>query len=248
MIKYNRIVAMICYSTLSLVLILTLVFFLIQKKSKELNDKRISLIDIVGENYIFRGSNPLITKNRIQVFAYEELTSYLDNYLSKQGRKNLSNGYYLIDISLLDLDEYYIIEEEKRFFSQNPKKGMTKNISTLSPNLLLAGLDDSNFIMKKFSDHYSKQVTKILNQIHDPALQQGDKPTVIYIHCDGGRDRTGLITAGYRLLFKDIGLSEARLKNVQEVGRDSESFYYRAIGSYCLYVKNNYGKPDEYCD
>ncbi|NBV06799.1 MAG: hypothetical protein EBS06_06145 [Proteobacteria bacterium] len=246
--KLNRIFKIICWSVLTTSLILLLAFFAFQKKStKELSASRVALIDVVGENYIFRGNNPFVVKNGEKVFAYDELKSHFQNIVYQKNHKQLQD-YYLIDISLLDLDEYYTIKKEKKFFADNSKSlGEVMNISTISPNLL-AGLLPNSGITKNIAARYSSELEKNLQKIRELASQKKDKPVIIYIHCDGGRDRTGLIAAGYRMLFSDMTLSQAKSQNILEVGRSSEALYDAAINSYCLHVQKDLGKPDDYCN
>ncbi len=236
------------YTIAALLLAFILIFFLIQKNSKEFDRNRVALVDAVKGNYIFRGNNPFLLKDGKKDFAYIELTSAFNNLLNQQGHTPLSN-YYLIDISLLDLDEYREITKEKDFFANNPNLGTTINTSTLSLSLLLSEHPlYSNFVTKAVIGNYNSWITSLLNQIHEIALRKTDKPVVIYIHCDAGRDRTGLIVAGYRMLFKDTTLPTVRSQNVTEVGRNSRALYDKAIASYCLHVQQFYNKSANFCN
>jgi hypothetical protein len=222
---------------LTLILVLATVFFLIQKKPKKLDASRVALVDVVGKNYLFRGNNPFVMKDGEAVFAYDELKSHF----KKHGYKG-ADDFYMVSINLLDLDEYYEIKKEKNFFKEHPQKGSMKNISTISPALLFAG-STLNFI----TDGYNEDISETLNKIHEILLKQNDKPVLIYIHCNGGRDRTGFIIAAYRLLFKNMNLQEVNSRNVKEVVRNSEGFYEEAIGSYCKYLKREQKKSDDFC-
>ena len=247
MIKFTRAIKKIFLTAVTLLLVLVIIFFMIQKNSKNLNRDRVALVDVIGNSYIFRGNNPFVTKNGKRVFAYDELKSQFNEILQQQGYDAVQN-YHLIDISLLDLDEYYTLQEEKSFFSKNPEYGgVMINISTLSPSLLFEGFAESNFVTKHITTDYSQWVTNTLEEIHEMASRQTDKPVIIYIHCDGGRDRTGLIVAGYRMLFNNMNYAQVKLKNVNEVGRNSEALYDQAIHSYCLHIKRSYRKADDYC-
>ena len=244
--RVNKIIAKIFFTVLAVILIFVSIFFLIQKRIKELDRNRIALIDVVENNYIFRGNNIFVKKNGEMVFAYDELTSYFNNILTKNGRKSLTD-YYLIDVSLLDLDHYDAIKGEEQFFSTHPNYGEVINISTLSPSLLIGQFSDSNIITSSITKGYKLWITDTVKKIHDMALNQIDKPIVVYIHCNAGRDRTGLIAASYKLLFNNIKLSEVRSQNITEAGRNSVDLYDQAIGSYCLYIKQLYNKPADYC-
>lgn len=63
---------------------------------------------------MFRGNNPFIIKDGKMIFAYDEITSYFNKILTKKGEKPLDD-YYLIDVSLLDIDQYFVIKKKKNF-------------------------------------------------------------------------------------------------------------------------------------
>ncbi|MBI3358897.1 MAG: tyrosine-protein phosphatase [Nitrospirae bacterium] len=245
--KTNRTIKTCCLILLAGLFVCVVVFFWSQKIPQELDPNRIALIAVVGNNYIFRGNNPFVTKDKETVFAYHELTSYFNNILSQQDR-NLLQDYYLVDVSLLDLDEYYTMKKEEQFFAKHPDRGRVMNISTLSPSLLFKRSPHSNRVTQQITERYSLWVTNTLKQIQEMASRQTDKPIIIYIHCNAGRDRTGFIVAGYKLLFHNVHLSGVRLQNVAESGRNSEGVYEQAIYSYCLHVKQVYNKSNDYCD
>ena len=107
--------------------------------------------------------------------------------------------------------------------------------------------NDIKYTIKASIKNYNIWVTNLLEKIHYLASQKTDKPVVIYIHCDSGRDRTGLVVTGYKMLFNNINLAKAKSQNISEAGRSSRALYDRAIKSYCSYVKEFYNKPDDYC-
>lgn len=235
-------------TTLAVIILIVASFFLIQKRdTKKLDGSRIALIDTVGNNYIFRGSNPFVIKGDETVFAHEELTNYFNQILNNQGAKTL-NDYYLVDVSLLDFEQFFAIKKEKKFFLDHPEYGKMISISTLSPTLLVGRITNSDNFNDSITKNYNVWLTKTLNQIHEISAEQKDKTIVIYIHCDSGRDRTGMIVSAYRLLFKDNNLQEVKEKNVAEVGRNSVVWYDRAINSYCRYLKQTFSKANDYCE
>lgn len=243
--KINRRLAKFGIVLLTIFLILILTLFLIQKGIKEFDKSRVALVDKIGNNYVFRGNNPLVTKDGKTVFAYDELTSHFNDLLQKEGEKPLDD-YYLIDVSLLDFDQYFVIKKEEKFFSKNPAQGELVSFSTLSPSLLIGQF--KNFTIASNSvDNYNLWISDTLKKIHDLASKQTNKPVVIYIHCDAGRDRTTLIIGGYRLLFNNMPLQKIRILDLKEVQRSSVFSYNQAIRSYCTYVKKTYDKPNDYC-
>jgi hypothetical protein len=244
--KINRFIVKLGLMLLVILLVLIATFFLIQKGVKELDERRVALIDKIGNNYVFRGNNPFVIKNGKTVFAYDEITSSFNDILQKEGHKTLGN-YYLIDVSLLDLDQYQLIEKEEEFFAKHSEYGEVINFSTLSPSLLFGAF--SNFsIVNNSVNNYDLWITDTLKKIHDLASKQVDRQVVVYIHCDSGRDRTGLMITGYRLLFRNVPLKKIRMMDLKEVSRSSVASYDGAIRSYCAYVKKTYNKPDDYCE
>jgi len=243
--KINSVTAKFCLWILVISLVLIAVFLLLQKDVKELDERRVALIDKIGNNYVFRGNNPFIIKDGKMIFAYDEITSYFNKILKKEGEKPLDD-YYLINVSLLDVDQYFIMKKEEEFFAQHPKEGEVINFSTLSTSLLLGKFPNSSIVNKSLND-YNLWVSDRLKQIYELASKQTNKTVIVYIHCNSGRDRTGLIITGYRLLFNNMPLRETRMMDLKEAQRSSVASYDEAIRSYCRYVKKTYNKPDDYC-
>ena len=160
--------------TLVMLMVFILVFFLIQKNSKKLDSSRIALIDVVEGNYLFRGNNPFVVENGREVFAYNKITSYFNDVLRQKGYALLRDDYYLLDVSLLDVDQYNYIKKEEQFFTKYPDRGMLMKFSTLSPSLFLKDSVDSNFLTKKIKEHYSFFITNNLKQIYSK-LENSDR-------------------------------------------------------------------------
>lgn len=223
----------------AIVLILIAGFFLAQKKARSMEESRVALIDVVGNNYIFRGANPFEDRNGDTVFSYEKLTSEFNKTLTKTDLKPLQD-YYLIDFSLLDVDQFFVLKKEQDFFNSHPERGTFQHVSTVSPRMLLTPFD-SDFAGTVTND-YNSFVAAMLERIHNLALSQKDKKVVIYVHCNSGRDRTGFFAATYRMLYKGMTRGEAIVQNVKDAGRSSEGFYDSAIKSYCRYLVKFSGK------
>lgn len=236
----------IVLSLILIFLILIAGFFLLQKRTKILEPSRIALVDKVEKNYVFRGNNPLIRSYKTKVFAYKELKNRFNEILEKNGEEPLED-FFLIDVSLLDFNELNDIKIEKSYFEKNPDKGQFINFSTISPALLIKSSKDSNQLSQKLLNDYNQQNTDFLNQLHEIATQKHDKPMVIYLHCNAGRDRTGFMISAYKMLFLEKNLQQVRDENVAEVGRDSKNFYKQAAESYCKHIGDVKGKAEGFC-
>lgn len=216
-----------------LAVILVTAFFVAQKKSKLIDKERFALVDSLGGNYIVRGNNPFAGDPKEAVFSYEQLTEAINGALTKQGKPALDD-YYLIDLSLLDIDQYFLIQKERRFFEQRPELGEYLNISTVSPGILATSIDTG---MAQFLTRgYNLANTELLEKIRALATQQRDKPVVVFVHCDAGRDRTGYVFSSYRMYFNGMTLRDAEAQNIEDAGRTSRDYYYNATRSFCRFL------------
>jgi len=222
------------------------VFFLVQKNPKKFDGSRVKIVDNVDKNYFIRGSNPFVEKFGEKIFSYNYLKKIISQTI-KDENKNIINDFYLVDINLLNLDSYFQILDEELFFKKNPQLGEFENFSEISPRLLLMGYS-SNQIIFNITKKYHRDLDKIIDKIHFHLHQKLDKPIVIYVHCNAGRDRTGLISAGYRMKYHDLNLKSAIKQNIADVQRSSESFLSDAIRGYCYYIQANFNKPQNFCD
>jgi hypothetical protein len=217
------------------------IFIFIQKKTSTLDGNRVALMDIVGSNYIFRGNSPLVTKDSDDYLAHDQLKAHFNQRLSEKGLPPL-NDFYLVSVSLFNLNEYYLAKREREFFQQNPNLGEVVAISLIQPALLLSELDIPN-LSQLMANQYHAWFTKKLKLIHSLALPVDSKPRVIYVHCYAGRDRTGMLAANYKMLFnKANSLKDIRLENIVEAGRHSRQFYDNSIRSYCEDLNRNYNR------
>lgn len=164
---------------------LAVTFILIQKNSKAPDIDRFALIDASKNHFLIRGNNVFLPdKNNKRFFASEKLSLNIRKTLNKNNYQ--IDNFYLIDISLLDIDEYFATRVEKEYFRRNPENGKVINFSILLPELFF--IKGSNFI----ANYYHAKITKLLEEIHQNLLQNNDKNIVVYVHCDSGRDRNRL--------------------------------------------------------
>ncbi len=232
-------IAVVIVSVVALVISILLI---IQKKPRNLDPERVALVDVVGNNYVFRGSYPMQKKDGKNIIAYEQLTASFNSVLAAKGLPQLDD-YYLINFSLLSVNEFYLAKIEEEFFAQHPNLGKVINVSLVRPGLLIKQLPEIPYLTSMIIDIYNAGITRLAKQIRHLASAIQSKPVVVYIHCYAGRDRTGMLVSSYKLLFdKESALVDLRLENIREAGRHTKNLYDRAIASYCLYLNENYHK------
>ncbi len=230
-----------------ILLVVIALLFTIQRHNKPLDGDRVVLVDSKNGNYLFRGNNPVVEKNDTSFFAYEELTSHFNKELKKNNHPTLSD-YHLVDISLLDLDQIRAILDEKNFFEKNPNLGEFHNFSLLSLYLPMQYFPASNSVLPFVKSNYENWLSAELNKIHQQLSANSDKPIVIYVHCDAGRDRTGMLIAAYKMKFKNTSLEQARQENIAEVNRNTRPIYNNGLRSYCLTIKDEMQKGEDFCN
>ncbi len=220
------------------IILLIIVFFAIQKQPKILDESRIKIINKIGENYFYRGSNPYTDLYGERKFNYHKLKQAINENLQKNNQPKLDD-FYLIDLNLLNIDNYFQIQSESNFFNQYPRLGEVIQHSEINPKLLLMPFYQ-NPLIYKFTKDYHENLDNLIAQIHEILSNPLHKPIIIYAHCNAGRDRTGLISAGYRMRYQNMTLKQAINQNIIDVNRSSESFLEDAIIAYCNYLlKNN---------
>ena len=121
-----------------------------------------------------------------------------------------------------------------------------KNYSEIAPELLFTPFS-SNPIAYKITKNYHEKLTKLLQEIRQTLEKESDKPVVIYAHCNAGRDRTGALSASYRMLYQNMDLPQAINKNIEEVQRSSESLLKSSVSSYCNYLQKELKREKKSC-
>ena len=197
---------------------------------------RVALIDKVGDNLLFRGSDAVI---RGKAFAIDELVERMKEAAQKN-KIPFPKEFYLVDVSLLSI-ERGSLEIEERFFADNahrgefvnipvfgilPSSGVNKYLASLSAFVNgISGLDNGSISFDiKAVETIRRQLTR-----RDKSI-----PIIVYVHCMAGCDRTGEVVAEYRLKFKkDISLAQAVEMNNKECGRPQDAHNIAAIKKFC---------------
>lgn len=235
------------------------------------DSKHVRFIDKLGNNFLFRGSEPLDKNNH---FVWNKLRKTFKRICEKMG-VIFPEVYQLIDISL-DTHERSHIKHERRFFENHPKLGKFinwpthgLNRSTIFNNCVNLGfkgewcqnpsMQPRNFstdIVKSLAKNYGKGLGSV-----DDLIGRTDKlrylllksqliPQVIYIHCECGCDRTGEMSATYYMRW--LGWNLTRSLNYDVTVPDRNIGYKNQVAAqwYCehLYYSGLYSQNHNDCD
>jgi len=149
------------------------------------------------DNFLFRGNMP---KNKSNQFAYNELKQYMAQE-AKLHNINFPDQFYLVDLSLLVFVEDSDLKIEQDFFRNNPQLGKVMNYPMMGMCISPAGIPDS--VRKPMAlDLMNWTWDKLYNMVNLIKSQMStsrNMSTVVYIHCEAGKDRTGEISGAYYL-------------------------------------------------
>lgn len=210
--------------------------------------KSISRVHLVSFNkgnnvYLFRGTDPVLES---KYFAYDALTQLMQKAAS-ESNVPFPKQFYLVDFSLLFIEKTDI-SIERKFFEKNPNLGRFVNypvfgnidekLERLEKIPLKQNIEGENLGGIKY---LTKLDIKAVNAINDfmNTHSEANKPTIVYVHCVSGCDRTGEIIGGYRMQHMGLSLSDAYEKNTKECGRAENNFSKAALIDFCKYLKHS---------
>lgn len=204
-------------------------------------------VDCVESNYLFRGVSPTACKpdpkdpsKCIRVFDYDGLTGAMTANCPPYAR--LQQPFYLAVIDLVHPDENAEIEPAMDFFFKNKAKGRLHFWDTNGTPVcyfdtapgerqrLLANLGEW------LPDPLIWRVAALRRMLEASQLPT---PVVVYVHCDGGCDRTAELIGAYRLRY--MGDSWHTVWSEQPCGRPLGCDNYRALQWYAFWLNQTLG-------
>ena len=211
-------------------------------KAESLNPSRVHLVDADGSNLLFRGNMPTVNHS----FAYSTLTNLLKQRTEAKGLIFPSN-FSLVVVSFNNDFDGQDFKAEKAFWKQHtPELGRLINWP-----LGLAGIvppkDVPSHEREKMANGSVWKIDKVPQRV--VALRQllttkAARPTVIYVHCTAGCDRTGEVVGSYRLKFHPmINVTQMYALDVAECGRPPNYWSTMALEWFCIYMQEN-GRGD----
>eukprot|EP01013_Petalomonas_cantuscygni_P027259 TRINITY_DN50070_c0_g1_i1.p1 TRINITY_DN50070_c0_g1~~TRINITY_DN50070_c0_g1_i1.p1 ORF type:complete len:264 (-),score=40.33 TRINITY_DN50070_c0_g1_i1:363-1154(-) len=212
-------------------------------------------------NFLFRTGAPA---NDTSGIAYEELTNIFRQVAANHSLR-LPTKFAMVDFCLYT-HETSLIEEEKKFFAQNPSLGRFFHYPQYGVNIALveAGClryaeepclsvqphDLSSHANHELGKHFESwgdlidHSDKVINQMYSLLHTKSDTPLVIFGHCACGCDRTGQIFADYYMRFQNMSFTEAMTVDVHVPNRPIGYEHQVASQFYCLYLQNT--RPAEF--
>jgi hypothetical protein len=210
-----------------------------------LDYSRVHIVDQNKEtgNFLFRGNMPVNSSDNS--FQYQTLVKYM-GMRAEEANVTLPADFTLVDISLNNLFDK-ALKVEKAFW-KNPANA--KYGKFINWPLGLAGIvPPSKFSpseQRKMANSTVWKIDKIparITAIREMLETKTDKPTVVYVHCTAGCDRTGEVIGSYRLKYEtEYNVTQMYALDVSECGRPPNYWSTTALEWFCIYEAEN-GRP-----
>jgi len=203
--------------------------------------KRVHLVDQIGSNLLFRGNMPT---NKTD-FAIDDLKSFMQQRATESGVQ-FPSDYRLVDITLNNVFDYD--HHELDFWKKAPASFGELVKWPMGFDGIVSPHDLNDAARKKICtsgivavDDLVNKTANLFQWMSTPAA----KPTVYYVHCSAGCDRTGEFVAAYRIFHGDFhagrpepttvrNISEIYAEDVAECGRPPNYFSTTALKWLCF--------------
>jgi hypothetical protein len=205
-------------------------------------------------NYLFRGALPLTGNAQDGYsFNYQGLRASIKD-AAPLGEAPFPDDYQIYDINLLqweNADEVPKIETEYNFFLNNPQQGTFMFWETKGTGLcpllppLSVNWDLVEYLATNLDEWISDTLVTRTQALHD-LLENFTTPTVIYVHCEGGDDRTGEIIGAYYMRWLNMSWSQMNERNQEVAGGPFGCNNFRAALWYAIYLYLTTGRPDDF--
>lgn len=214
-------------------------------------------------NYLFRG--PYATSpDNIKQWNHTELMRGLA-MAAAAANVELPAVYFVCDISLLTV-EWANLYSEATFYQQHPQLGVFSHWPQFGSNLDPAAFEPSTrtFIEQHSPQPYGDYLPALMKTLRlgmessmapppasfdppkqppylDPATLTKNVSIVFYIHCLGGKDRTGQVSAAYYLQWLAMSFNDALYYDNACVGANRSIAPQLLYGTqwFCLQLQKN---------
>eukprot|EP00753_Platysulcus_tardus_P001272 PLAT11228.2.p2 GENE.PLAT11228.2~~PLAT11228.2.p2 ORF type:complete len:251 (+),score=116.18 PLAT11228.2:26-754(+) len=212
------------------------------------NPERLRFVDKVGQNLLFRGNLPL---NENLKFAWLDV---VDTMQQRAAAANVTmpSDFHLVDFSLLTplspINQQHIQAEHAWFDDHSelgewisaPVYGDAVSPFLINSNLRAAMMD--HYPHWQIDDFPSK-----LDHVRSLVETQGDRPVIVYFHCEAGVDRTGEMYGAYMMKYHGQTLAQVLDYDSKVEPRPINPFSHHGLQWYCLYLKQQHPELNPNC-
>jgi hypothetical protein len=205
-------------------------------------------LDHVGSNYLFRGGMPIVNGQ----VAYDELVeTKLPAAAQAAGQTLPPPPYYVIDVSLVQIanggNDLANSQTEYNYWAGTKEPGqwhywqidgeyIDPNCSMLQPAFQKSLVNAS---LSWLPDNLDLRVDQLHSWLQN-GVPGNTMPVMIYIHCEGGCDRTGELSGAYALKYLHMNWVAMNQMNCADCYGGCQPFgcgNYYAARWYCYWLE-----------
>jgi hypothetical protein len=172
-------------------------------------------LDSAGPNFMFRGGMPIVDGQ----IAYDELIGKFQAAATASGKTLPPQPYYIVDVSLVQVancgNDRTNIQIEFNYWNTNPNLGQLRYWETdgiqIDPNDPTLQQPFRDSLVSSVPSWLPDNLDARVDQLHS-WLQNGlpgvNMPVIVYVHCEGGCDRTGELSGAYGLKYLNMTWSQ----------------------------------------
>ena len=197
------------------------------------------------QHYLFRGNFPGDSHS----FSYDLLMEYVRSRAQGEAGITLPEKLRLVDISLLqDLINRSELKIERDFFEKNAHVGRFVHWTVIGHPVNASSLSEG--VRKKMAlytpdwdleDKLVDRIDKLHSWVH--TLSADNVPTVYYVHCSAGVDRTGEVSGSYYMRHLKWTWMKALQYDYQVGPRPINKWNQNAMNWYCWWMYYNGNGP-----
>jgi len=198
-------------------------------------------------NLLFRGSEPVedYANGTGSFFCLPDLLRALRNASDVAGI-SFPNKFKLVDVTLIHNDpvtqseDFGNLDLEVDFFAKHPEVGELVYWETMGNDANASTVSEPmrDFLALQLptwqGDRLDLRVQALRHMLTDAAST--DLPRVVYVHCEGGKDRTGELIGSYYLRHLGWSYEKVLATNYGYAGRPIGQQNQRALQWYCLHL------------
>jgi len=190
------------------------------------------------KNFLFRGNEPWVNAS---TFAWDELHAYMEARALENNLK-LPYTYFLLDICLLNpnqTDEADAYNVELQFFATNPSLGKLISWPLVGDETSPWDVTDPVQLQQlavSLSSWEPDNLPVAVQTLRSYLQMANQIPTVTYIHCGHGQDRTGELAGSYMMQYQkwsfeqtwdyNVNMGMDVVENMNAMEWDCEYLFY----------------------
>ncbi len=209
------------------------------KKEVVFTPRKLRLVDYnpLSGNYLFRGNMPIANGR----FAYDELINTMNQRSIDKLETPLPEDAYILDISLISkLNESHLLKHEQVFTHTNPDLMYLIHYpvygAVSSPDYYPRSILHIMLNLPFIGDVYS-----LVDKLRRWLNQERSRPMALFVHCQAGSDRTGMVIGTYQMQFLGKSYLEVIEEAEEIAGRPVKPLQKRGLKWIAYYLRDSKG-------